>query len=189
MTCEHITETPVDGAALSAALRAEVVVPREAIAGIFAAPYVTRLRTAISAVEMTEDPIFAFNRDLEDVSNVHVATQHVGCDGESPDYEHAIIELADGRRLGAEALVSQPIARLAGETVRGIDVQAAARVEQYYAAGQPTLVVDYMAEADRASSGQTSDAGCGCRADDRGPTGLWALLALALLGLRRRSRR
>jgi hypothetical protein len=37
--------------------------------------YVTRLYTTLSADEMTTDPEFDFNRDLEDVSNVHTATQ------------------------------------------------------------------------------------------------------------------
>ena len=43
-------------------------------------PYLTRLYTTMSAAEMTMDPVFAFNPDLKDVSNVHMATQERSCD-------------------------------------------------------------------------------------------------------------
>jgi MYXO-CTERM domain-containing protein len=42
-------------------------------------PYLTRLYTTMSANEMTEDPVFDFNRDLEDVSNNHTAQRTVYC--------------------------------------------------------------------------------------------------------------
>ncbi|MDH5674803.1 MAG: DUF2330 domain-containing protein [Myxococcales bacterium] len=42
--------------------------------------YLTRLYTTMSADEMTLDPIFDFNPDLDDVSNVHVAEQTIECD-------------------------------------------------------------------------------------------------------------
>src|SRR6185436_16270919 len=44
-------------------------------------PYLTRLYTTMSADEMTMDPLFDFNSDLPDVSNQHVATRYVRCDG------------------------------------------------------------------------------------------------------------
>ena len=44
-------------------------------------PYITRLYTTMSADEMTLDPIFDFNGDLDDVSNVHTAQQHLSCTG------------------------------------------------------------------------------------------------------------
>ena len=46
-------------------------------------PYLTRLYTTMSADEMTIDPVFEFNPDLPDVSNQHVATRYVRCDGNS----------------------------------------------------------------------------------------------------------
>jgi hypothetical protein len=45
-------------------------------------PTLTRLYTTLSAEEMTLDPIFTFNADLEDVSNLHTAERVIEC---SPD--------------------------------------------------------------------------------------------------------
>jgi hypothetical protein len=41
--------------------------------------YATRLYTTLSAAEMIVDPVFRFNPDLPDVSNVHQATRVVEC--------------------------------------------------------------------------------------------------------------
>jgi hypothetical protein len=42
-------------------------------------PYLTRLYTTMSADEMTVDPVFSFNADLADVSNVHTADLYIEC--------------------------------------------------------------------------------------------------------------
>jgi Uncharacterized protein conserved in bacteria (DUF2330) len=42
-------------------------------------PYVTRLYSTLSAKEMTLDPLFTFNADLADVSNVHTADRIIEC--------------------------------------------------------------------------------------------------------------
>jgi hypothetical protein len=42
-------------------------------------PYVTRLYSTLSAAEMTEDPLFSFNPELADVSNVHTEDRIVEC--------------------------------------------------------------------------------------------------------------
>jgi len=47
--------------------------------------YLTRLFSTVSPDEMTRDPMFAFNRDLEDVSNYHSADAVAVCDDENPD--------------------------------------------------------------------------------------------------------
>lgn len=44
-------------------------------------PYVTRFYTTMSADEMTMDPAFNFNADLDDVSNIHTAEQIIACEG------------------------------------------------------------------------------------------------------------
>jgi MYXO-CTERM domain-containing protein len=44
-------------------------------------PYVTRFYTTMSADEMTMDPAFNFNADLDDVSNIHTAEQIIDCEG------------------------------------------------------------------------------------------------------------
>jgi hypothetical protein len=41
--------------------------------------YVTRLYSTLSAADMTLDPLFTFNSELADVSNVHVATRVIEC--------------------------------------------------------------------------------------------------------------
>ncbi|MDH5675978.1 MAG: DUF2330 domain-containing protein [Myxococcales bacterium] len=43
-------------------------------------PYLTRLYTTMSADEMTLDPAFDFNPDLDDVSNMHTAERTIECD-------------------------------------------------------------------------------------------------------------
>ncbi|MBI2892642.1 MAG: DUF2330 domain-containing protein [Deltaproteobacteria bacterium] len=60
--------------------------------------YLTRLFTTISADEMTDDPIFRFNPDVPDVSNVHTAEAVRLC-GNGRDYEDAPVRLTlpDGR--------------------------------------------------------------------------------------------
>jgi hypothetical protein len=59
--------------------------------------YVTRLYSTLSAAEMTEDPLFSFNTDLPDVSNVHSANRVVEC---QPDLDQFSapwrVELASG---------------------------------------------------------------------------------------------
>lgn len=42
--------------------------------------YVTRLYTTMSAGDMTLDPLFSFNGDLNDISNVHTAERIIECD-------------------------------------------------------------------------------------------------------------
>jgi MYXO-CTERM domain-containing protein len=42
-------------------------------------PYFTRMFTTMSADEMTVDPLFDFNPDLADVSNIHTAKQIIEC--------------------------------------------------------------------------------------------------------------
>jgi hypothetical protein len=42
---------------------------------------VTRLYTTLSAIEMTDDPVFDFNPDLEPVSNIHTGERLIQCNG------------------------------------------------------------------------------------------------------------
>jgi hypothetical protein len=42
-------------------------------------PVMTRLYTTMSAAEMTEDPLFTFNPDLQPVSNIHTAERVIEC--------------------------------------------------------------------------------------------------------------
>lgn len=69
--------------AFIAALDSEVIEPVRRVQTLLGSrPYVTRLYTTMSAAEMTADPLFTFNPDLPDVSNVHTAERVIEC---SPD--------------------------------------------------------------------------------------------------------
>ncbi|HVJ18091.1 MAG TPA: DUF2330 domain-containing protein, partial [Polyangiaceae bacterium] len=63
-----------------AALEKEVIAPARLVQQLLDAhPYVTRLYTTMSADEMTVDPLFTFNPDLGNVSNVHNADRVIEC--------------------------------------------------------------------------------------------------------------
>lgn len=50
-------------------------------------PTLSRLYTTLSAEEMTLDPIFTFNPDLEDVSNQHTAERVIECRPDISQFE------------------------------------------------------------------------------------------------------
>lgn len=79
----------LDKQAFLAELEQRVVEPMRASQALFDEhAYVTRLYTTLSADEMTEDPAFDFNSDLDEVSNIHVATRDIECnDLGNPDVE------------------------------------------------------------------------------------------------------
>ena len=88
VTVEQVQQCPfcgfgpmqADPTELVAALETEVIVPARLVQELFDAhPSVTRLYTTMSAAEMTVDPLFTFNPDLEPVSNVHTAERVVEC--------------------------------------------------------------------------------------------------------------
>src|SRR5690606_16410601 len=59
----------------------KVVAPVADTAALFSqAPYLTRLYSTMSPGEMTLDPVFNYNIDLDQISNVHVAQQRIECD-------------------------------------------------------------------------------------------------------------
>ena len=82
VTC-YAADVSFDSSALVDAVDEEVIAPmRRAQALIDRAPYVTRLYTTLSAAEMTVDPVFLFNPDLGNVSNVHGADWVIECNGD-----------------------------------------------------------------------------------------------------------
>ncbi|HXK20340.1 MAG TPA: DUF2330 domain-containing protein, partial [Polyangiaceae bacterium] len=63
-----------------AELEKSVIAPMKLVQNLIDAhPELTRLYTTLSAEEMTLDPLFTFNADLEDVSNVHSAERVIEC--------------------------------------------------------------------------------------------------------------
>ena len=73
----QIQFTPTD---FVAALDTNVIQPMKIVQTVIDAhPELTRLYTTMSADEMTVDPLFTFNHDLPDVSNVHTAKRVIEC--------------------------------------------------------------------------------------------------------------
>lgn len=80
----------VDAARFLRLLDEKVVAPVADTAALFhQAPYLTRLYSTMSAAEMSLDPVFNYNIDLNQISNVHVAQQRIECDPAQPRPEDA----------------------------------------------------------------------------------------------------
>jgi uncharacterized protein DUF2330 len=74
---EQVAFTPTE---LLAAIEQDVIEPLRSVQQLIdRAPYTTRLYSTLSAAEMTVDPVFVFNPDLPDVSNLHQANRVVEC--------------------------------------------------------------------------------------------------------------
>ncbi len=178
----------VDGAALAMQIEEGINPPRVDLERLIGEhPYLTRLYSTLSSHEMTQDPLFAQNPDLDAVSNRYNATQFVRCGSDGDfDFDNATIETDSGLRFrlagGANPNVIQ---RQMGETVRGEGVPAARVIEQHLVAGQPMVQSDRTAEIADSMAGD--DSGCDCDAAD-GSSPAAALALLALLGLARRRR-
>lgn len=155
---------------------------------IVSRPYVTRLYTTLSAPEMDLDPLFDFNPDLPNVSNVHTARRVIECH-RSVYREDAPsrFELEDGR-----------VVRLNPGDPWPFDVgtedapPANARVLALTTSGPGTVVKDNAQQIDQALAAHNATVaspGCGCGVvSPRSHFSAWASLALFVL-LRRRRRR
>ncbi|MEZ4268440.1 MAG: DUF2330 domain-containing protein [Myxococcota bacterium] len=106
-----------DAEGFTAELETTVVAPLKHAQSLFAKfPYMTRLFTTISPEEMTKDPIFSFNPDLPDVSNVHTVKASASCDVEKPwvatsvalEFEDGSIQTFDGPFESCQSVPSQP---------------------------------------------------------------------------------
>ena len=131
-----VTASAVDGAALADALDADFITPvADALDLIAGAPKVTRLMMRISPSEMDRDPIFDFNADLPDVSNVVIATVSDVCTtGWSPP---------DARRVALDGLGSWVVDTATGSSAldpRFADAPLALRVELLDGSGGPRLI-------------------------------------------------
>ncbi len=99
--------------------------------------YLTRLFTTLSADEMTLDPVFAFNPDLDGVDNVRRATARFECPNFNPDDPRLedivlVVTLADGREIR-----SNPFVQPDPEDQRPFSQPAAAVIERMDVSGQP----------------------------------------------------
>src|SRR5439155_6442677 len=116
-----------DGTALTDEIQASIVTPtRNAAALIKRHPYLTRLYTAMSPIDMTIDPVFSSNRDLPDVSLLHTATLTTPCRGDA--------WLATGDGFEAQYISGLP--------PQSKVLPAALRVDLLRDAGPPEVVLD-----------------------------------------------
>ncbi len=102
-------------------------------------PYLTRLYTTLSAEEMTLDPLFAFNPDLPEVSNIRNAKAHFECpDNEEPLPQDIVlvITLKDGRIIR-----TNPFADVGPMPLPRPFEAAAGIIEQMDTSGPPTVLV------------------------------------------------
>jgi len=66
-------------------------------------PYLTRLYSTVSPDEMTRDPLFGFNPDLPDVSNIHEAdAEYICAPADGTQTDKVIITLANGDQFEVE---------------------------------------------------------------------------------------
>lgn len=185
-------DSPADGLVLSMRLMDELNPIYEDLNELFfSSPQITRLYTTMSADEMTVDPLFSFNPDLDEVDRIRSATLHVTCDDDGAETSRRL-ELSDGRSFEIET--ATPVERQEGETVRGGDLSAASQVEQLTVAGPAEVIMtpapSSLTPSASPSSSSESDDGCEQTGSPRSPVHL-AHLALWLIGftliMRRRS--
>ncbi len=148
-------------------------------------PYLTRMFTTMSPHEMVEDPLFAQNSAMPEVSNLHQATRTFACRGRD------FLTLDDGTEVTLEEDGSLP------EAIA--NTPFAARVETCLPSGPPTIDQDFMADeiapavekvlAEHPVRRGRDDGDEGCAVAAR-RSGLVSLLGLGLLlGFRRPRRR
>ncbi|MEZ4317889.1 MAG: DUF2330 domain-containing protein [Myxococcota bacterium] len=88
----------VDLAALYTDLDRYVFEPLRVGEALFATPWVTRMSSSLDAAEMTVDPVFVVNHDMNTpVSNLHEARFVTECDGKGFNEAPRRLELSDGR--------------------------------------------------------------------------------------------
>ncbi len=202
---DDIDQVAWDSIRFAAALEDRVVAPGQHAVGLLDDnPYLTRMYTTISPGEMTVDPMFHQNRELEDVTNAQVATRRILCDGNS------VYILPDGRQVYLRA--GDPWPDFDNEPAWAMPSDE--EVQEVMASGAPILLADNGVAIDDAldaynaaqgwagmssggdssgsgSGGADSDGngGCGCRTTNDGLGGLMVMLLGLGLGLSSRRRR
>lgn len=121
--------------AFEGALMNEVLQPLIDVGELLAThPQLTRLYTTMSASEMTKDPIFEQNPDLQDVSNLHTAQIDQSCEGSGS----WVITLPDGTKVYGSGN-DWPY------DLTNSELPVNARVLQYSSTGAPDIVTDNRA--------------------------------------------
>ena len=182
--CPYCFPNLVVDAAWLSELESDVIQPMRLVQELIDAhPQVTRLYTTMSANEMTADPLFTFNADLKDVSNIHTAERIIECaPGYYQDEAPWRIELPQGGviRGGPSDVGTWPTAFDTQPPNRRVLRQGetgSAQVVEDNASGIDKALDDYSASLPKPPR-RGSDGGCSV-AGERPAVGF----ALALLGL------
>ncbi len=146
---KYAADVAFDPGAFADDLNTVVVEPLRVTQALFGDfPYLTRLYTTLSAEEMTVDPMFSFNPDLPEVSNMHTADARFECPegdpGEvKPEDVVLVVTLADGRTIRTRPYASQgpgPFPRQPPPEGLQVLQSAVAVVEQMDTSGSPVPV-------------------------------------------------
>jgi hypothetical protein len=181
----------IDGDAVTDAIVAQVVEPMRAAQELVDSwPYLSRLTSSLSPLEMTVDPQFVANDTMGDVSMTHQATLRMDCEGRLYDNTPRTIVLSDGREILLPPMsemedLEQSDAQYLAEAELGA---AAETIEATAARGAPTLIKDnlpgILTAIDLHNAGVRSGCGGGC--DTNGAAAWVAVLGASLLVRRRR---
>jgi MYXO-CTERM domain-containing protein len=117
---------PFDSVAATDGFQSMIVAPLQEAQTLFDnSPYLTRLATFISPPQMTKDPLFLFNSDIGDVSNVHAAQGVYECGDQQYSICDAPIRLTlpDGN---VERLTAAPSTYCTYQTTRTLAPAVAA---------------------------------------------------------------
>lgn len=154
------------------------------------AGYVTRLYTTLSAHEMTLDPSFDFNPDLEDVSGTNTAERIIECHKSVEQFEAPWrAELPSGLVVRGEG-GTWPF-QIDGDE----EMPATLTVREIGTSGDGEIVRDNLATVRQALDTHNADIpvpgerGCGCRTANSAPGGSILILVLGLAGMAVRRRR
>jgi MYXO-CTERM domain-containing protein len=189
---QYVDQIPFDPIAFAAAIEERVVTPmREAQQLLDAHPTLTRMTSSVSPIDMTLDPTFVFNPDMEQVvSHERVAQLQMYClSGEEWDEAPRALVLDDGRKYELP-----PVSWFAENNLteydylQGLMDHYALVIEDTSSSGEPVVLSDWTDEAFAAAAAFNDRMdemvqGCGCQTSGSGG---WALLAGGLVFLRRR---
>jgi MYXO-CTERM domain-containing protein len=173
-----------DAVATARAIWERIVEPTIAAAELLEGhPKLTRLYTTLSPEEMTRDPVFSFNPELPDVSNVHEATLTYLCTGDEAQQSNTpgVLQLPDGRRF----YVSTQEAWTQKDRAQ---IPYSSRIELLREEGPPEIELDNQARMSASDAGDAQGCGCADAGASASSTGGLAALGLVfgLLVVRRR---
>lgn len=182
-------------------IRERIIEPGSHAAEVVQAnPYLTRMYTTISPHEMTADPIFHKNPDLDDVDNIRTGTRRILCNGDSvwtlPDGREVYVASGDPwPNIGGEDFWEEEVDEIANfgapmVLVNNTEAINSALAQHNQAHSWDGSMGNGGAEGGEAGEGDDA-AGCGCQVDSRAGA-LWSVFftfGIGFFATRRRRRR